>query len=261
MKKLLFGIFMISVLNVNAQDWSTVYRQVDEVTLNEGLEEDYEKFESFWKILKQKHLEEGKILGWFVWKANKSSNNNAWTDYIILNIYENEQKMKEMNSKTQEWWMNELKSAHKGKTKRSVVKKYIKETLDNKYKKKIVSYTNKGIESYLTEQAAPQAGIVANYIGVEQLNEDYVDFETKLFLPYHKSGNTRLYWELNEIVDRTDNAYKPVTHIIFEIRNPESNNIESNLSFAEEMAVKYGMASRKFHGNLEAELVDFAFGN
>ena len=138
MKKLLFGIFMISVLNVKAQDWSTVYRQVDEVTLNEGLEEDYEKFESFWKILKQKHLKEGKILGWFVWKADKSSNNNnAWTDYIILNIYENEQKMKEMNSKTQEWWMNELKSAHKGKTKRSVVKKYIKETLDNKYKKKI----------------------------------------------------------------------------------------------------------------------------
>ena len=262
MKKLLFGIFMISVLNVKAQDWSTVYRQVDEVTLNEGLEEDYEKFESFWKILKQKHLKEGKILGWFVWKADKSSNNNnAWTDYIILNIYENEQKMKEMNSKTQEWWMNELKSAHKGKTKRSVVKKYIKETLDNKYKKKIVSYTNKGIEAYLSEQAAPQAGIVANYIGVEQLNEDYVDFETKLFLPYHKSGNTRLYWELNEIVDRTDNAYKPVTHIIFEIRNPESSNIESNLSFAEEMAVKYGMASRKFHGNLEAELVDFAFGN
>ena len=92
-------------------------------------------------------------------------------------------------------------------------------------------------------------------------NEDYVDFETKLFLPYHKSGNTRLYWELNEIVDRTENAYKPVSHIIFEIRNPENNNVESNLSFAEEMAIKYGIASRKFHGNLEAQLVHFAFGN
>ena len=109
--------------------------------------------------------------------------------------------------------------------------------LRNKYKKKIASYTNKGIEAYLSQDAAPQAGIVSNYIGVEQLNEDYVDFETKLFLPYHKSGNTRLYWELNEIVDRTDNAYKPVTHIIFEIRNPESNSIQSDLSFAEEMAI------------------------
>ena len=40
-----------------------------------------------------------------------------------------------------------------------------------------------------------------------------------------------------------------------------NNNVESNLSFAEEMAIKYGIASRKFHGNLEAQLVHFAFGN
>lgn len=263
MNKTIYTTFLIlSSLVICAQDWSSVYRQVDEVTLNEGLEKDYEEFESFWKTLKQKHLAEGKILGWFVWKADQTSNNNnAWTDYIILNVYENEQKMKEMNSKTQEWWINELKAAHKGKTKRSIIKKYISETVNNKYKKKVVSYTNKGIEAYLSEKAAPQTGIVANYIGVEELNEDYVDFETKLFLPYHKSGNTRLYWELNEIVDRTENAYKPVSHIIFEIRNPENNNVESNLSFAEEMAIKYGIASRKFHGNLEAQLVHFAFGN
>ena len=47
-----------------------------------------------------------------------------------------------------------------------------------------------------------------------------------------------MYWELNEIVDRTENAYKPVSYN-FEIRNPENNNVESNLSFAEEMAIKY----------------------
>lgn len=262
MKNTIIALYLtLSFSILNAQDWSSVYRQVDEITVNEGLESDYEKFEAFWKTLKNKHLKEGKILGWFVWKVDRTSNNNTWADYIIINVYENEQKMKEMNSKSAEWWMNELKLAHKGKTKRSIVKKYVKETLDNKYKKKIASYTNKGIEAYLSQDAVPQAGIVSNYIGVQQLNEDYVDFETKLFLPYHKSGNTRLYWELNEIVDRTDNAYKPVTHIIFEIRNPESNSIQSDLSFAEEMAIKYGIASRKFHGNMEAELVHFAFGN
>jgi len=52
MKKLLFGIFMISMLNVNAQDWSTVYRQVEEVTLKEGLENEYIEFEAFWKTIK-----------------------------------------------------------------------------------------------------------------------------------------------------------------------------------------------------------------
>ena len=44
--------------------------------------------------------------------------------------------MKEMNSKTQEWWINELKAAHKGKTKRSIIKKYIRK-VNNKYKKMI----------------------------------------------------------------------------------------------------------------------------
>ena len=37
--------------------------------------------------------------------------------------------------------------------------------------------------------------------------------------------------ELNEIVDRSDNAYKPVTHTIFEIPNPEAPEVEWNPTF------------------------------
>ena len=108
-------------------------------------------------------------------------------------------------------------------------------------------------------RAAESLGINAKYIGVEQLNEDYVDFENKLFAPYHKESKSRLYWELNEIVDRTENAYKPVTHIITEILNPDAPEVEWNPTFAEEMAVKYGTASRKFHGTMNMELVHFAW--
>ena len=43
--------------------------------------------------------------------------------------------------------------------------------------------------------------------------------------------------------------------------NPQSAAAEWNPSFAEEMAVKYGTASRNFHGTMNAELVHFAFGN
>ena len=64
---------------------------------------------------------------------------------------------------------------------------------------------------------------------------------------------------VNEIVDRSDNAYKPVTHTIFEIPNPEAPQGEWEPTFAEEMAVKYGIASRKFHGTLNTELVHFAW--
>ena len=261
MKKIFFGIFLISVFNIlNAQDWSSVYRQVEEVTLNKGLDEDYVDFEGFWKTIKEKHVKEGMQIGWFVWKVDQSSNNNnAWSDYLIFNIFANEEQMKEMNSKTPEWWQNEIKTAHKGKTKRSIVKKYTQETLNNRYRKNSVIYTNKGLDAFLAEGAAPSVGTKGKYHGIEQLNDDYVDFERKLFLPSHKESKTRLYWELNEIIDRTENAYKPVTHSIFEIPNPNAAQNEWNPSFAEEMAVKYGIASRKIHGTLDAELVHFAW--
>ena len=89
MKNTIIALYLtLSFSILNAQDWSSVYRQVDEITVNEGLESDYVKFEAFWKTLKNKHLKEGKILGWFVWKVDRTSNNNTWADYIIINVYE-----------------------------------------------------------------------------------------------------------------------------------------------------------------------------
>ena len=259
MKKLFLVILATTSLAINAQDLSNVYRQVEEITLNEGLNEEYVNFEGFWKTVKEKHVKEGMQLGWFVWKVIPTEENQNWADYLIFNIFANEQQMKEMNSRPVEWWENEIKSAHKGKTKRSVVKKYTKETLENRYRKKSISYTNKGIDAFIAEGATPSAGTKGTYIEMQQLNDDYVDFETKLFAPYHKKSKSRLYWELNEIIDRTENAYKPVTHIITEILNPDAPVVEWNQTFAEEMAVKYGMASRKFHGSMNLELVHFAW--
>jgi hypothetical protein len=261
MKKITLTIFLFSVFTIaTAQDWSKAYRQVEEITLNEGLEEDYIKFESFWKTIKEKHVKEGKLAGWFVWKVDPTSNDNkAWADYLIVNVYANEKQMKDMASKPLEWWQNEMKVAHKGKTKRSIIKKYSQETMDNKYRKKSISYVNKGLDAFMLEEASPNIGTKANYIGIEQLNDDYVDFETKFFAPSHKESKARLYWELNEIIDRSENAYKPVTHMIFEIPNPNAPETEWEPSFAEEMAMKYGIASRKFHGTLSTELVNYAW--
>ena len=259
MKKLFIGVFIFSSLLMTAQDWSSVYRQVEEVTVYEGLDEDYVNFEAFWKTVKEKQVKEGKQVAWFVWKVIPTEENKGWADYLILNIFSDEKQMKEMNSKTVDWWKNEIKVAHKGKTRRATVKKYTEETMENKYRKKSVTYTNKGIDAFIAEGVAPAPGVIGTYIGVEQLNADYVDFETKLFAPYHKESKSRLYWELNEIVDRSENAYKPVTHVIFEIVNPEAAQGEWNPTFAEQMAVKYGIASRKFHGSMNTELVHFAW--
>jgi hypothetical protein len=252
-------IFFISYVNY-AQDPSSVYRSVEEITLNDGLQNQYHEFESFWKVVKEKHVKEGKQTGWFVWKVDPSNSENPWAEYLIINVFANKGQMEEMNSKTPDWWQNEIKIAHKGKTKRSVVKKYIKETVDNKYRKKSVTYTNKGLDAFMLEGVVPSVGIKGAYIGIEQLNEDYVGFETKFFAPWHKKSKTRLYWEINEIIDRSENAYKPVTHMIFEIPNPDNLNPDlSNLSFTDEMMSKYGVASRKFHGTLNSELVLYAW--
>ena len=97
---------MISMLNVNAQDWSTVYRQVEEVTLKEGLENEYIEFEAFWKTIKEKHVKEGMQVGWFVWKVVPTEENKGWSDYLIFNIYANKKQMNDMNSKSPEWWEN-----------------------------------------------------------------------------------------------------------------------------------------------------------
>ena len=130
---ILLTLLFTSFTFINAQDWSKVYRQVEEVTLNDGLEKDYEKFEGFWKTIKQKHVKEGKLMGWFIWKVDpKSNDNKPWADYLILNVFANKQQMDDMNSKSMEWWQNEIKTAHKGKTKRSIVKKYMQEGTNNK---------------------------------------------------------------------------------------------------------------------------------
>ena len=40
-KYILLTLLFTSFTFINAQDWSKVYRQVEEVTLNDGLEKDY----------------------------------------------------------------------------------------------------------------------------------------------------------------------------------------------------------------------------
>ena len=263
MKKFISILLFFTVSFIYSQDWSNVYRQVEEVTLNEGLSDQYNEFEKFWGVVKEKQIADGKLLGWFIWKVDPSSNeNNPWAEYLIVNVYKDKNQMDEMSSKSTKWWSSYIKIAHKGKTKRSVIKKYTKESLNNKYRKTSVNYVNKGLSSFLTEGASPQEGITGRYFGMEQLNEDYVNFEINYFGPNHIKNGSRVYWELNEIIDRSENAYKPVTHMIFEIPNPDAPEInQDEISFTDKMMGKYGVASRKMHGWMTAKLVHWKWSN
>ena len=191
--------------------------------------------------------------GWFIWKVDPTSfDGNPWADYLIVNVYKDKSQMESMNNKPQSWWVDYMKKAHKGKTKRSVIKKYTNETINNKYREKSVTYTNQRI-SDLSGGGNPSKGLVGYYHGIEQLNEDYIDFELKFFRELHKGR--KLWWEVNKISDRTDNAYKPVTHMIFEINDENAPSLESN--FTNEMMIKYGQTTRKIHGTLKTTLVNW----
>ena len=157
-------------------------------------------------------------------------------------------------SKSPEWWAEYVEKAHKGKSKRSLIKKYVKETLDNKYKERLVTYNISNVAAFADDKLQPAVGINAVYIGMEQLNEDYERFETEYFQNRHK-GN-KLYWEFNKITNRSDNAYKPVTHNIFEV-NMENSGQDQESSFVDEMMGKYGASSRTLHGWMEVKLLEF----
>ena len=108
--------------------------------------------------------------------------------------------------------------------------------------------------SNLSEEGLdPESTIKATYIGMEALNDDYVEFEKQFFREQHK-GN-KYWWDLSEITDRSDNAYKPITHTIFEINKDNSNSGGAEQSFTNEMMYKYGMASREMHGWLQLTFV------
>ena len=97
----------------------------------------------------------------------------------------------------------------------------------------------------------PEGGVTASYISMEQLNDDYVDFEIEYFRERHKGY--KYWWDFSEILDRSENAYKPITHSIFEINKEGGENGDE--SFIDKMMTKYGIASRKMHGWLQVELV------
>ena len=60
-------------------------------------------------------------------------------------------------------------------------------------------------------------------------------------------------------MSKSDKANKPISHVIFERFNPNPPKSASNSepSNADEIIAKYGIASRKIHGGLILELVDF----
>ena len=81
--------------------------------------------------------------------------------------------------------------------------------------------------------------------------------------PDYKTDVPYLCKDLLEIDNKELKEFiKPVTHIIFEIPNPDAAEInQDQLSFTDRMMIKYGIASRKWHGAMNVNLMLWQWSN
>ena len=120
MKKTFLTILFLFALTSNQVFSQNFYAQIQEVTVQEGLNSEYEEFEKFWSVVNEKLIADGHLAGWSFWKVNPESNdNNPWSDYILYNQFSSEDQMNSTLSKSPEWWTEYVEKAHKGKSKRS----------------------------------------------------------------------------------------------------------------------------------------------
>ena len=243
---------------------------MESITLNKGMEDDYIKFEKMWSNVHEKIQKNGEKAGWYLFKVIPTkdgtqwppNSSKPWCDYVILNFYSDNSQL------DGDWGMGNnqkaiesfIKKANYNKIKSSEVSRLMK--MGGKLKKNVTSYTLKGIDATV-DVGTFDIGDRATYLGIEQLNDDYEDYETKWFKEGHNRdilNGRRLAWYFNKIVDRSDNAYKPISHVIFERFNPnppETNNDNQEATFVQKMMWKHGGESRKIHGGLILELVNF----
>ena len=264
MKKILFVFITLFALKTGFSQIAVM----EEITLKEGVENDYLKLEKMWSNVHEEIHAMGNKAGWFLFKVIPTeegvnwppNGSNPWCEYIIFNIYTDSDQMSKgwgigSNRKESQAF---IRKANYNKMKSSEISRLLK--IGN-LREKTTIYRMETVDATI-DVGALKIGDKAIILGIEELNEDYENFETKWFKTRHNESilkGQRLAWYLNRINSRSDNAYQPVSHIIFERFNPNppKNLPNSEPSFVDKMMTKHGIASRKIHGGLILELVDF----
>jgi|TARA_B110000238_G_C16018623_1_gene392170 hypothetical protein len=264
MKKIIYSIFALLLTSLAFSQAV----EMEEITLNDGMEKDYIKFENMYSSAHEKVQQNGEKAGWFLFKVIPTedgtqwppNSSTPWCDFVLFNIYSDDSQL------DGDWGMgsNEkeaqafVRKANYRKMKNSEMTRLF--NMSSKFRKKTTRYTLKGVDATI-DVGPTKIGDRATLLGVEQLNEDYEMYESMFFKKYHNKQITdgvRLAWYLNKISERSENAYQPISHMIFERFNTNrSSNNNSEQSFTEKMMSKNGSASRKIHGGLILELVNF----
>jgi len=227
---------------------------MDIVQVKEGKEADYEAVEAFVAPIMGEAVANGDKMGWYIFKRVKGGDlseieDKGIGDYMIVNVYRDEAQMK-ANSYKQ--FTAYAQKVYKGKMSRRTLDKKMATLMDAR--KDTRTYTLENI--YFTKPNTIQAGDVVSVFPAQQLNDDYENFEMLHYRHFWEEmilTGAHKAWNFNRIVDRSDNAYQNLTHIIFNVRG--TGNYDFKDDFITTKLNEMGSASRKAFNTAEMELI------
>lgn len=253
MKKTLTTLLLVFMNFLNAQ-----IATMDAYVINEGKDSDYRQIEEFVAPLKAMAIKEGNLVQWVVMKRKSGGNltsideSKKVADYIVFNIY------KDKSQKESDDWNNYRKYAdkfYKNKMSKTSITKMFEKAEGNKVKKSWRQYEIEGL--YQTPTYRAQLGDLINLAPMEALNEDYEKFELEYFLPMWQklinSGGLRM-WGLAKVVSSSANAFKNLTHFVFQNRTGVELVFEEE-TFLDSKLLQLGLDSRKMYDAAELEII------
>ena len=217
MKKLLF--LLLLPFTISAQ-----FVSADFVVLNEGMDSSYHELERIWSVYHMESIKKGEKVAWTVWKRTpREGDNERAADYVIFNQFSSKEQHDNI---MKNFDFNKVVSSIKKGLKGRMSSSKINRILDKKVKKEQRNYTLQAVDVIPLMGGDIKIGDKMMFATMIQKDEDYEEYESKVWKPVFLNealrGNFR-WWALTRIIDRSDNAFKPPTHLVWNIgvKNPK----------------------------------------
>ena len=248
MKKTFFLILVILFSNLTFAQIIVM----DVVQVKDGMSSEYEKVEEFVAPIMGEAVANGDKMGWYIFKRIQGGDlseieNKGIGDYIIINVYKDRDQMKANVP-----YSDYANKVYKGKMSRKSIQKKMDNLMN--VRKDTRTYTLENI--YYTKPNSLQIGDIVTVFPAEQLNEDYENFEMYHYRPMWEEmilTGAHKAWNFNRIIDRSENAYKNITHIIFNVKG--TGNYQFKTDFITTKLNEIGSASRKGYDTADIQLI------
>ena len=217
---------------------------MDVIQIKEGMESNYESIEAFVSPLQKEAINQGRKLGWYLMKRQSGGDlseveDKGIGDYVLVNIY------KDQAQRDADQWSDYLeiaKKVYRGKMSTKKLTKKFNSAINPR--KDTRTYILENI--YYTKPGETKIGDVFYIFPAEQLNDEYEQFEMEIFRPMWEERileGSHLSWSFNRVIDRSENAYQNVSHIIFNKPSEMPSKIQPD--FKTQKAMEMGFLARK----------------